>query len=110
MGRTALETENFYEPYKSKKHRFLKRPLLPAFILPLLSIIEISLVTQLLMLVLPVVFGEKIYADQDAMGKNLPLSGKILCSIGQQRLSAAVDLAQIPGQPSDRRGRHRSTR
>lgn len=43
-----------------KKHWFLKYPLVPAFVLPLLSIIGIFLITQLLLLVLPTVFGEGI--------------------------------------------------
>lgn len=45
---------------KEKKHWFLKYPLVPAFALPVVGIVAVTLLTRLLLMVLPAVFGEGI--------------------------------------------------
>lgn len=45
---------------KEKKHWFLKYPLVPAFVLPIMAIVGVSLLSQLITGVLPMVFGDGI--------------------------------------------------
>lgn len=50
---------------KEKRHWFLKYPLLPAFLLPLVGVIGASLLVKLLTMVLPALFGDGIKQVQE---------------------------------------------
>lgn len=50
---------------KEKKHWFLRYPLVPAFILPLASIIGVALAVSLILALLPAIFGDGIRAFRE---------------------------------------------